>query len=226
MKKLIDIFFPKKCINCQKEGSYLCEDCLSLIDVNPFIYCLCDKMEKIHKCEKCKHRYLDRIYSACSFKNSIVQNAIHKLKYSYIKELSIPLSFLIIKHLQEVSCLIDEDFVIIPIPLSNKRKRARGFNQSEEIAKIISETTGLKLFTDCIEKIKNNKAQVELNKEERLKNISGVYKVKKDILGLNIILIDDVYTTGATMEECAKILKEKGANSVWGVTVAREIVDL
>jgi len=226
MKNIIDILFPKRCINCNKEGNYLCDDCLSLIDVNPFIYCLCEKMDKNHKCEKCKNRYLDRIYSACSFNNKIVQSAIHKLKYSYIKELSAPFAFLIIKHLQEVNCPIDKDFILVPIPLSNKRKRMRGFNQSEEIAKIISEATGIKLLANCVIKVKDNKPQMELKREERLKNVLDIYKVNKDVSGLNIILIDDVYTTGATMEECAKILKKAEANTVWGITIAREIVDL
>ena len=67
---------------------------------------------------------------------------------------------------------------------------------------------------------------MELKREERLKNVLDIYKVNKDVSGLNIILIDDVYTTGATMEECAKTLKNAGANTVWGITIAREIVDL
>jgi ComF family protein len=102
----------------------------------------------------------------------------------------------------------------------------RGFNQSEEIAKIISEATGIKLLANCVIKVKDNKPQMELKREERLKNVLDIYKVNKDVSGLNIILIDDVYTTGATMEECAKILKKAEANTVWGITIAREIVDL
>ena len=76
MKKILDILFPKICINCNKEGSFLCDDCLSLIEVNHFQYCLCEKLEKKNKCNCCKKRNLDKVFSATSFENKIVQKAI------------------------------------------------------------------------------------------------------------------------------------------------------
>ena len=215
MKKILDILFPKICINCNKEGSFLCDDCLSLIEVNHFQYCLCEKLEKKNKCNCCKKRNLDKVFSATSFENKIVQKAIHKLKYSYIKELSIPLAYLIIRHLQVIDCQISNDFLLVPIPLSNKEKRLRGFNQSEEIAKIISEATKIPLF-DCVKKIKETKPQ-------RKENIKDAFLITKDVSNKKIILIDDVYATGSTMEEVARKLKELKASVVWGVTVAREI---
>jgi ComF family protein len=158
---------------------------------------------------------LDKVFSATSFENKIVQKAIHKLKYSYIKELSIPLAYLIIRHLQVIDCQISNDFLLVPIPLSNKEKRLRGFNQSEEIAKIISEATKIPLF-DCVKKIKETKPQ-------RKENIKDAFLITKDVSNKKIILVDDVYATDSTMEEVAKKLKESKASVVWGVTVAREI---
>jgi competence protein ComFC len=219
-----NIIFPKKCINCKREGQYLCEDCLSLIEINPFTYCLCEKMEKRNKCEKCKDRNLDKILSATSFNNKIIREAIHKLKYGFIEELSIPLTLLVLSHLQAIDCQIDNSFVIIPVPMHIKKKRRRGFNQSEEIAKLISKSTGIPLSMTLI-KIKETKPQMELNRSERLENIKNCFEIKnkKEIENKTIILLDDVYTTGTTMDECAKILKENGAKEVWGLSVAREI---
>jgi len=224
LKSIWDIIFPKRCINCKKEGSFLCEDCLSLIPINPFEYCLCEKLEKRNKCENCKNRYLDKILSATDFNNKIIREAIHKFKYSFIEELSIPLSFIILNHLQNIDCQIDNSFVVIPVPMHDKKKRRRGFNQSEEIAKLISEATSLPFSTTLV-KTKETKPQMELNKAERIENIKNCFAIKnkKEIENKTIILLDDVYTTGTTMEQCAKVLKENGAKEVWGLTIAREI---
>ena len=226
MEYLISIWnliFPKKCINCKREGQYLCEDCLSLIEMNPFNYCLCEKLERKNKCDNCKNRNLDRILSATSFKG-IVREAIHKLKYSYLEELSVPLSLLILNYLQNINCQIDNSFIIVPVPMHPKKKRRRGFNQSEEIAKIISQSTNIPLSTTLI-KIKETKPQMELNRIERMENIKNCFAItnKKEIENKTILLLDDVYTTGTTIEECAKVLKENGAKEVWGLTIAREI---
>jgi ComF family protein len=223
-KAIWDVIFPKKCINCGKEGSYLCEDCFSLIEINPFEYCLCEKLGKRSKCENCKDRHLDKIMSATNFNNKIIRETIHKFKYGCLEGLSAPLALLILNHLQIINCEIDKSFVIIPVPMHIKKKRKRGFNQSEEIAKIISEATRLPLSTALV-KIKETKPQMELNREERIENIKNCFEVKnkEEIKNKTILLLDDVYTTGMTMNECAIILKESGAKEVWGLTVSREI---
>lgn len=224
LRAIWDILFPKKCINCGREGQYLCEDCLSLIEINPFNYCLCEKLEKRNKCKNCQDRSLDKILSATSFKNKIVKEAIHKFKYGYIEELSVPLSLLILNHLQAIDCQIDKNFVIVPVPIHIKKKRRRGFNQSEEIAKIISSSTTIPLSTTLI-KTKETKPQMELSRAERIENIKDCFRIKdkNEIKNKTILLIDDVYTTGTTMDQCAKTLKENGAREVWGLTITREI---
>ncbi|MFA5169524.1 MAG: ComF family protein [Candidatus Paceibacterota bacterium] len=225
LKQIWDLIFPKKCINCKKEGPYLCEDCLSLIEINPYQYCLCEKLEKRDKCDKCKNRYLDKIFSAASFKNKILKEAIHKFKYGYIKDLCQPLSILILTHLQAIGMEINKSFIIIPIPMTDKKKRRRGFNQSEEMGKTISESTGIPLLSNMLIKIRETAPQMELKREERINNIKDCFKIEKGeiIKDKIILLLDDVYTTGSTMEECAKALKQSGAKEVWGLTVAREV---
>jgi len=225
LERLWDLIFPKKCIHCGRNGSYLCEDCLFLIEINPFEYCLCDKIEKRSRCENCKDKKLDKILSTTNYNQKIIQQAIHKFKYSYIKELSLQFSFLMLRHLELTNNIPDKDFLIIPVPLSPSKKRRRGFNQSEEMARIISTAMGIEMDDYSLKKMKNNLPQAGLGKEERTDNIKGCYQVgeKNSIKDKKIILIDDVYTTGATMEECAKALKESGAKEVWGLTIAREL---
>ena len=226
---IIDMVFPKKCINCGEKGGYLCEDCLSLIEINPDYYCLCSRPQKLSmagRCSSCKDRYLDGIMSATSLEQRIVREMIHKLKYGYIKELSLPCALLILTHLQSVGKDISRH-ILVPVPLSGKKKRRRGFNQSEEIGKAIAEATSLPLLSDVLIKIKDSKAQVGLDREQRIENIRNCFAVgnKEKIERKKIILLDDVYTTGSTMNECARILKESGAEEVVGLTVAREIME-
>lgn len=226
---ILDIIFPKKCLNCGKEGTFCCEDCFSLISINPFEYCLCENPQKLPntgKCFHCEKKTLNGLYSATDFQQKIVKRLIHNLKYhQQIKELSYPLSALILTHLYFVAKVFPIDSLLIPVPLFTKRKRRRGFNQAEEIGKIISEKINIQITTENLIRIKNTKQQVGLSKNEREKNIKDAFAVKdkKEIENKIIILIDDVYTTGATMEECAKTLKKAGAKQVWGLTVAREV---
>jgi ComF family protein len=225
---LLEIFFPKFCFRCQREGSYLCQDCLATLDILENTFCLCEKPSRLPqagKCRNCSFLHIDGLYFAVSYKNSLIKTLVHQFKYEpYTKELANPLASLIITHFN----LIQKDFsperyILIPVPLAKKKLKKRGYNQSEEIAKELSKNIGLPLFTDCLQKEKETPAQMELKKEERLKNIKGAFSVSnlEKIKNKKILLIDDIYTTGATMEECARILKHAGAREVWGVAVAR-----
>ena len=112
---------------------------------------------------------------------------------------------------------------IIPIPLHKNKLKKRGFNQAEELAKGISKFLEKPIFNDVLLKIKPTFAQMELSKEKRRENIKGAFVCQKPIVvrGKKILLVDDIFTTGATMEECARVLKEAGAREVWGAVVAR-----
>jgi competence protein ComFC len=226
---LLDLFFPKFCLSCQREGNYLCEDCSATIDILYWCFCLCEKPQRIPeagKCRSCQKKSLNGLYFAASYKDNLVKKLIHKFKYDpYVKELALPLDSLIITHFN----LIQKNFatektLLIPIPLSKKKLKRRGFNQSEEIAKELSKNLGIPLSSDILVKVKETLSQMELSKEEREQNIKGVFEIKnaEKIKGKEIMLVDDVYTTGSTMEEAARVLKQAGAREVWGITVARE----
>jgi len=135
------------------------------------------------------------------------------------------LASLIITHLQLSSKHLgsDQDLILVPIPLTMKKERKRGFNQAKEIAKELSNKLELPLIDDVLLKIKETLPQVDLEENLRIQNPKGSFLVKNEhkIMGKKILLVDDVYTTGSTMEECSKILRDAGAKEVWGVAIAR-----
>jgi len=209
---LCDILFPKICLNCQSEGSYLCEDCQATLEIS-----------SIH--QRFPINNLSDLYFALSYQNPLIKKLIEKLKYDpFIKELAKVLSSLIITHFQ----LLEKPpnfskFILIPVPLDKKRLKWRGFNQAEEIGKELAKYFKIPLFSDCLIKIKKTFPQVELNEKERKENLKGAFLVKDKNLIRNkkVLLIDDVYTTGSTMKECAKVLKESGAKEIVGIVIAR-----
>lgn len=229
-KILLDLIFPEFCLNCGTEGSYLCEDCLSLIEILESQFCPgCQKRVTDGKtCPGCKkYTKLNGLYFAASYQNNLVKKIITQFKYEpFAKELKESLTLLITTHFQLCGKKESDfsDFYLIPVPLEIKRLKWRGFNQSEEIGKELAKFLKIPLATDVLYKTKETLPQVELSAKTRKENIKGAFLVKnkEKIMGRKVLLIDDVYTTGSTMNECARILKESGAKEVWGVTVARE----
>lgn len=233
---ILDVLFPKFCLNCAKEGNYLCQDCQSLLEVLEDNFCLCQKSKRLPeagKCQQCRSKKLNGLYCALSYQNHLVKKLIQKFKYQpHIKELSKNLSSLITTHFLLLSLgfnnnTIKKKFsksILMPVPISKKKLKQRGFNQTEEIGKELAKFLKIPLINKNLIKIKEIMPQTELKKQEREKNIKEAFslKNKKEIKDKKILLIDDVYTTGSTMEECARILKEAGAEEVWGIVIARE----
>lgn len=213
MKNLLfNILFPKICLGCGQEGEYLCEDCKAILDVSG-----------IH--QRYKTNYLSDLYFAIDYQKPLIKKMIQCFKYEpFIKDLVKPISSLIISHFQ----LLDNkpnfsDFILIPIPLEKRKLKWRGFNQAEELAKEISKFLNLEVLSDVLIKIKRTLPQVELESNERKENIKNVFLVKNDekIKKKKILLIDDVYTTGSTMEEAARVIIESGAGEIVGLVATR-----
>ena len=209
---LLELFFPKFCFGCQKEGNYLCPDCKSTLEIS-----------RSH--EICSSQNLKDLYCALDYRNPLLKNLIQKFKYEpFVKELSPTLSSLIIEHLQ----LLDnkpsfKDFTIIPVPLEKRKLKGRGFNQAEEISKELSSFLAIPLIPNCLIKTKETIPQVELTTETRKENIKGTFSYQHPELvkEKKILLVDDVYTTGSTMEEAARVLREAGAKEIIGIVIAR-----
>lgn len=213
-KVLLEILFPRFCLGCHKEGGYLCQDCFSLIPLS----------EKTSKA-----RRLFGLYFAADYNNFLLKRIVQRFKYPpFAKELSMVLVYIILSYFQNLEkpppfLINPKDYVFVPVPLHKKRLRWRGFNQAEKIAKGLSSALGILLYTNVLIRQKETLLQIDLLEEERKENIKGAFSVFNAglIQDRKILLVDDVYTTGATMEECARTLKEAGAKEILGITVAR-----
>lgn len=200
---ILNFFFPQKCIGCGKDNTLLCNDCLKRIDYPGL--------------PKDKN-----IFAAADYNDETAKKAIWLLKYRKIKAISEPLAKLIYERIWNKIKI--KNPIFIPIPLSKNRLKERGFNQAELIAKYLSDKTSITLITNVLYKIKDTPSQVSIkNREKRLDNLKGSFAVKNQelIKDKNIILIDDVCTTGATIREARKIIKEKGAKKILAAVVAR-----
>ena len=206
-KFFLDLFFPKKCLGCGCPDTYLCRDCFVKIQTTTNFICK------------------DRIISAVDYANPLVRDLIKALKYHYVQELAKPLSQLMIKTLESLNLGVPiYNFIIIPVPLHKFRLRNRGFNQAELLAREIADYFKLPIKTDTLQRIKPTEIQAEIkNDEERKNNVKDAFKIENSeaIKDKNILLIDDVVTSAATLSEAVKVLKLNGAKEIWALTVAR-----
>jgi len=162
------------------------------------------------------------------YENSIIRKTIHFFKYQSVISLQKPLSNLMIKFLEETNFFSEintNNILLIPIPLHKRKRRQRGFNQSELLTKAITLNFSLNFHSEILLRVKNNFPQAKINNfMEREKNVKDIFQIShlnsSLIKNKLIILIDDVYTSGATMQEAAKILKKNGAKKVIGLVLA------
>jgi competence protein ComFC len=147
--------------------------------------------------------------------DGVLAEAINQLKFHDVRRLSKPLGTLLL------DCELPVIDAILPVPLSVKGLRKRGFNQSLLMARVLSKNLQVPLYMNVLSKKKETLPQIGLSKQERLANLKNAFEVKGDIKGLRLLLIDDVMTTGATVTECSKVLMKAGAQEVTVLTLAR-----
>lgn len=222
---ILNLLFPIFCLGCRKEGAWLCAGCRNSLKYYPPTCFFCHKLSwpMGRTCKPCRHH--TKIYafiSPFSYGDTIAKELIHSLKYNLIRGLAETLADLLENYLQRYKICLPKDALLIPIPLHPNRQRERGFNQAELVAKYLSNRLGLELAENVLKKNKSTKPQIELRAGERRKNLTGVFAVTSPDLIKNktIILLDDVKTTGTTLEETAFVLKSAGAKMVWAITVA------
>ncbi len=206
---LKDLLFPKLCVDCQEEGNWLCEKCLKII-LN---------LKELSQENNKAVSSLDRVTALFSYGENTISRLIQMFKYNYLIELED-----VFKKIISTSKLdyIEKDFVVVPVPLHLRRERERGFNQSKILANLFAEKFGLDISTD-LRRAVYTKQQAKLSGEARRNNLKDVFVFDRGEKAVpeKVLLIDDVYTTGATMEECAKALKNAGVKVVWGLVMAR-----
>lgn len=221
---LLDILFPRKCLRCSKilsEEGALCAACIEKIDL--YTHFFCGKCHaRIPDTLKICHKDYPLFGAACNYKDEAVRNLIYALKFKLNKSAAVHLGNYLSSFLKN-SPLKLEQFSIIPIPLSAKRERTRGFNQSFLIAEVVSKNIGIPVIQNTLFRIKHTKPQSEIKEYgDRKKNIEGVFAVKnRNLSEKNILLIDDVSTSGATLKEAAKCLRAHGVKKIIALAAAR-----
>ena len=218
LKNMLFFIFPKQCEICGEIGNdYICNKCKNRIE-NSNLY-----LNKIENYSKDNTKYFDE--HAYVFKyNSIIREKIIQYKFKNKAYLGKMFSEFFVKN--EKMCGFFEKYdIIIPVPMTNKKIKERGYNQSEIISGIISKNVpNITIQKNVLIKYKNNKTQSQLNKKQRQQNVQDVYKLndREIIKNRNILILDDIYTTGATCNECARVLKQANPSRIGVVTIAKD----
>ena len=221
----LNLFFPQWCIGCGKAGNFVCSSChSSLPRVMPPLCPRCGRPQPSGiLCSSCVswQAEIDGIRSPFRF-NGLMRQTIYQLKYRNFRALAAPLAQLL------NNCLITNPIpgkVPVPVPLHRKRLRERGYNQASLLAKELGKLTNLLIVDDCLIRQQHSLPQARTSTvDERLSNVADAFVCSNQSLrDKQVLLIDDVSTSGATLDACATVPKSAGATSVWGLVLAREI---
>jgi len=221
---LLDLIFPPHCINCQTFGNWLCQSCLSNISYISTTVCYkCGETLPTSKfclnCERNPLQTIDAVRSVVYFNNDTVQKAIHALKYHNHRAIVDVLGRLLFEGYQRYQLNAD---VVVPVPLHANRLVERGYNQSTLLVKSITKRLSVPYNNNCLQRIRKTDVQAHLSSIQRQQNVKDAFScVSNDFLQKRVLLVDDVCTTGSTLDACAVAIKHTGATSVWGLTLAR-----
>ncbi len=200
----LDSIYPKYCLHCDVEGSYWCMNCKKFP-----IKAWDNQLSLIGE------KYFDEIYCLGDYEDPMLGELIKACKYKFVKELCEDLGELLAQEIE----LKKLDGVIVPVPLSKRRMAWRGFNQVEEIARVIAVKNNLP-SSFCLMRVKHKKAQAKLSEAERLENMKDCFEVVGEV-PKTVILVDDVITTGATINECSRVLRFAGAEKIVVLALAK-----
>jgi competence protein ComFC len=221
---LLDLFFPIRCVNCRSSSRYLCSNCVNFLKpVNQPLCPMCCRPNFFGRTHARCHSplSLDGLISTLHY-NPLAKKLITKYKYRFVSSL-IPELNEIITTFTDITALENTSWLVISVPLHPKRLRWRGFNQAQQLAQAISASFGWPLAKNIIKRTRYTTPQMELNGKKRRENLIGAFASDSNIhsvKGKSTLLVDDVFTTGTTLKECAKVLKRHGASKVWGLTLA------
>lgn len=224
---ILNLLFPSKCPVCgNRSDNHLynpfCKNCWEGIERYSGPACKACGMPTVSSyttiCETCLKTpppFSQVLYYGIY--EGQLKEAIHLLKFNGIKRLSMPLSFLF------AELPIPRVDGIVPVPLHKKRLLQRGFNQAAAISQSLSEKLKIPLMLHVLTKVIDTPPQIKVSGKERIKNVQDAYSVSDEVEGLELLLVDDVITTGATVRECAKALMDAGAKDVSVIALARSM---
>lgn len=231
MKQIKDFFvellYPKrmKCCICGRESrEAVCSTCLASLEFIEGRVCLkCgkgleDKYEK-HLCPDCQGEQKQfEMAISCFQYEDMGKNIIHKLKYEGCKDVAKLLGRLMKEKLQDEGLAVD---AVVPVPIHPHKELSRGYNQACLMAEELAVAMNLPVW-DCLERTKQTKEQFKLDKHQRIQNVHNAFRAKMlyNVEYSQVVLVDDIYTTGSTADECSRVLKQMGVRRIYVMTAA------
>lgn len=210
----LDIFFPPICLGCRsyledgEKPDMVCKKCLNKISLNKILF----------------HPTINfSLAAATSYENKTIKELIQHLKYNGLTGAVKPLGEMVLKYLVDINLDLD-GWILVPIPLHSSKYRKRGFNQAELIAEEINKRLELQIVTKALKRTRATDPQISLSGQARETNVKNCFEPGEEINLLRskkVILVDDVYTSGATIKEAVKVLRKNGAKEVMGLVVAK-----
>src|SRR5579859_5241527 len=226
LQRFLDLLFPPHCAGCQCSGHLLCSPCRQKIQplASPRCQHCNGPLSPTGSCQQCRYHLL-RLSGlrAASLYQEPLRSCIHSLKYQGSTRLAEPLGLLLAEVYLTSGIQAD---IITPVPLHHERQRQRGFNQARLLAEVCAARLDIPLQDTLLIRSRPTLAQVQLPANQRQRNVAGAFLCTPTLpagalRGRQLVLIDDVCTTGATLEACAAPLFAAGARSVWGLVLAR-----
>lgn len=230
--QLLDFLFPPRCEGCGRLGKYICERCVLTIQFRDQCCPECDRpaIDGITH-PGCQRAYgLDGLTTVFNY-SRVIKKVLKTIKYRFVYDEAETLINLIPVVTWRLLNNLVKDYSIYPIPLHKDRLNWRGFNQAEKLAKLISQKLQLPLIDKLLIRTEHRTPQADIShRTDRIRNAQGLFTLSSrfpEFKALNsgnlnsILLVDDVWTTGATMKEATKVLKRNGIKHVWGMTLAR-----
>lgn len=228
----ISLLYPPSCEICGEptaHADYLCAQCLTNAPrIKPPFCATCSEpfdgaMSETFSCANCAHRKLHFECAVSSYRSrGTVRKIVHNFKYGRQIQLRFPIADWLGETLDDPRLRGRRFDIVVPVPLHPTRKRERGFNQAELLAELLCARSSLTM-RPVLERIRYTTTQTVFDRAERMENLRDAFRLRKktDVRGLRVLLIDDVLTTGSTLSECARVLKQAGAISVHAATAAR-----
>ncbi len=219
---VLDWVFPPSCVGCGKEGVFICSKCFLDVNLVPGNVCnTCGNFtSKKGFCPQCARYPVSYSgFRAFAYYDGVIRKSIQQLKYHNDPGIGRYLADFLLTTYQRTTWDAD---VIVPIPIGETKREQRGYNQAERLAEPLAEKLELDYQPEALIRIHEKYSQVGLNVEERRANVRDAFMARSKLIkDKNVLLVDDVFTSGATMESASSELIQAGANKVWCITLAK-----
>lgn len=221
------LVFPASCFGCNRDDHWLCPECVATLMLNTQPECPYCRTPSARgrRCPSCQNKgILDGLIVAAPY-NLVWKKIIHQYKFSFVESAAHDIFKAVATSWQQLGSNIEPDTMVLPVPLSHKRQLWRGFNQSAILGRLLAKNLGLP-YGEFMQRSGKQIEQSKLTRTGRLANAARqTFSIKHiEKVPPSVIIVDDVYTTGATMEACAQALRAVGVKTIWGCVIARGVL--